>query len=476
LARVNQRVAWPWRVALPGQRWVAAAILVVGFAPWIAQASAQTNDGSGISRLRVINLLPPSASVQTVRLTIDGSPVVTALGFGASSSYISLAAGRRHIQIISAATGSALLDSSPRLAAGQDYTYSLQGLFDGSVVAVQATDEALPAAGRARVRFGNAIPNDLTVQARLRGSAVRFHALTFGMLSAYQDVPTGTYTLEIASPGGQLLLSAPNIALSAGGEYTLYSTGLNTASTAATAAQAGTVVVSSAAGSGVTGTPDASPAASSPGSSLQLVDLLPGALAAGPLKLTLDGQTAVGALGFGATTTPVPLTAGEHHLQVYRAASGAVLLDTVVTLQKNDAATYLLYRLPTNAVGGVLNHVRPASASASADSGRARVRFGNASLQGRALRAALAGGPTFPATAVGGYTAYTDVPAGRYTLQVATADGLALASVADIMVPAGQITTLLALDPGSSSGPGTAAVLALSPAGSQVMLTAAPSP
>jgi len=48
--------------------------------------------------------------------------------------------------------------------------------------------------------------------------------------------------------------------------------------------------------------------------------------------------------------------------------------------------------------------------------------------------------------------------------------------VADIMVPAGQVTTLLALDPGSSSGPGTAAVLALSPAGSQVMLTAPPSP
>ena len=475
MVRVNQRVAWPWRVALPGQRWVAATILVVGFAPWIAQASAQTNDGSGIARLRVINLLPPSASVQTVRLTIDGSPVVTALGFGASSSYLSVAAGKRHIQIISAATGSALLDSSPRLAAGQDYTYSLQGLFDGSVVAVQATDEALPAAaGQARVRFGNAIPNDLTVQARLRGSAVRFHALTFGLLSAYQDAPAGTYTLEIASPGGQLLLSAPNIALSAGGAYTLYSTGLNTASTAATAAQAGTVVVSSAAGSGVTGTPDASPAASSPGSSLQLVDLLPSALSAGPLKLTLDGQTAVGALGFGAATTPIPLTAGEHHLQVYRAASGALLLDTVVTLQKNDAATYLLYRLPANAVGGALNHVRPASASA--DLGRARVRFGNASLQGRALRAALAGGPTFPATAVGGYTAYTDVPAGRYTLQVATADGLALASVADIMVPAGQLTTLLALDPGSSSGPGTAAVLALSPAGSQVMLTAPPSP
>lgn len=475
MVRVNQRVAWPWRVALPGQRWVAAVILVVGFAPWIAQASAQTNDGSGIARLRVINLLPPSASVQTVRLTIDGSPVVTALGFGASSSYLSLAAGRRHIQIISAATGSALLDSSPRLAAGQDYTYSLQGLFDGSVVAVQVTDEALPAAaGQARVRFGNAIPNDLTVQARLRGSAVRFHALTFGLLSAYQDAPAGTYTLEIASPGGQLLLSAPNIALSAGGAYTLYSTGLNTASTAAMAAQAGTIVVSSSAGSGVTGTPDASPAASSPGSSLQLVDLLPSALSAGPLKLTLDGQTAVGALGFGAATMPIPLTAGEHHLQVYRAASGALLLDTVVTLQKNDAATYLLYRLPANAVGGALNHVRPASASA--DSGRARVRFGNASLQGRALRAALAGGPTFPATAVGGYTAYTDVPAGRHTLQVATADGLALASVADIMVPAGQVTTLLAFDPGSSSGPGTAAVLALSPAGSQVMLTAPPSP
>jgi hypothetical protein len=445
-----------------------AMLLCVSMVP--AMARAQTDAVASAARLRLVNLVALAPPARGVTLTVDGNVLVSSVGFGASSAYRSVPAGRRHIQIVDTTTGATILDATASLTAGRTYTYQVTGLLDGTLAAQLSTDTTAPlAAGRARVRFGNAIPDDLMVAARLSGGAADFKEVAFGALSPYQDVPAGTYTLDIASPDGQPLLSVPNVTLTPGQVYTLFCTGLNTVSTVPAAAQPGTVVIASALGTQVAGTPPAP--SSAPGTvttTLQLVDLLPDALAGGPVSLSIDDQTAVGALGFGGATNGIPLAIGTHHLQVYRATGGTLLLDTTLTLQKGTGATYLLYRSAGNAVDGLLAQTHTAPIAAAT----ARVRFANASLQGRSLRATLSSA-TFTAIPLGGVTAYSDLPAGRSTLQISAADGTLLSTMPDTILAGGQTTTLAALDPPGGRGAGV--VVSISSGGSQFLTAPAPS-
>jgi hypothetical protein len=435
-----------------------------------AVAGAQPDVASSTARLRLTDLVAMVPPAEGFRLTVDGEAIAASVGFGASSAYVTLPAGRHHVQISDSTSGATVLTTTARMVGGQAYTYQVAGRLDGTLVAWPATDDARPAAGGlARVRFGNAIPNDLDVQARLKGStAMSFKQAAFAGLSSYQDVPAGTYTLEIASSEGQLLLSVPNVALSAGGVYTLFCTGLNTASTATAAAQAGTVVVSSAQGSDVAGAPDISlPAQGTPGGpswgSFQLVDVAPGALVDGPVSLVLDGQTTVGAVGFGGVTAGIPMAPGEHHVQVYRAAGGAPLVDTTITMQKNVGYSYVLYQGPGNTAGGALAQARSAPVGGTV----ARVRFANASAQGRSLRASLTGAATFVTTTVGSVTGYADVPAGHYGLQITAPDGAVASSAPEVTLSGGQTYILVAID--QPGGRGGEPILAFSPAGSQLI-------
>jgi len=456
---------------------LAATLLASALLP--AAASAQTAGTQaapmGAARLRVLNLAAFATPGQGIRVLVDGYPLTTALGLGASSAYSTLTAGTHHVQIFNGATGMAVLDARPRLLNGNDYTYLIEGRLTGKVYPVLSTDDNTAVmAGQARVRFANAIPNGLAVQARIRGTDAAFRTTSFTGLSAYHTVTAGTYTLDIMSLNGQVLTSLVNIPLASGQVYTLLATGLNTAATVTAAAQQGSVVVSSAAGSQITGAPiSPAPAApnAAPTAALRLVDLVPATATLGSLVLAVDGRAVFGAIGYGGATAYVSLPAGPHRVQVTRSTGGAVAVDTTVTLTPKSTFSLVIHQRANGGYVGTLSTADNTAVPAT----MARVRFSNMAAAGQLLRAALIGATAFPTTPADGFTNYVNVPAGRYILQVYAKDGTVLTTLPNVVLSAGQVSTLFAAD--LSGKPGTAPVLAVSATGGQFLtLPAFPAP
>jgi hypothetical protein len=417
----------------------------------------------GTARLRVIDLAAFTNPTQGIRLYLDGALQASTLGFGSSSAYTTLWAGRHHVQIFAAATGKPVLDTAITLLAAHDYSYLIEGRLQGTVWPVLAQDDTTPpAAGQARVRFANAIPTGSAVTAHLSGGTATFGTTAFTGLSAYRDVPAGPYALEVNLPTGQAVMTLSPVALAPGQVYTLVATGLTSAGTPTNVAQAGTMIILSAMGSQIASASPVLPATASNAANLRLVDLLPTTLIAEPVTLVLDGQSFVGSLGYGSASTYVRLAAGVHHIQVSRLSGGAPLLDTTVTLAASSDSSYVLHQLTATTIGATLTSSEASAPAATS----ARLRLSNMTVGGQAVRAVLVSFANFGTIADGGFSPYVRVPApGHYTLQVFSTNGALLTTIPELAVSGGQSYTLFTVTGLANSTP----VVAISSVGGQVI-------
>lgn len=198
--------------------------------------------GSGSNGTGNLRFVQGSPDAPQVNLLVDGKSVASTLGYANATGYISVRVGSRHVQVVPANGGSAILDTSVSITSSGNQTLIMTGAA-ASTQSVLLTDTSTTStAGDQSVRVVNAataiaaadvyiVPAGTSIAALSPTSA----NLAFNANTGYQLLPSGAY---------QVLLTAP------GTKNSFLDTGALSTSTTSTQNQ--TVIVLDGAGTGFT--------------------------------------------------------------------------------------------------------------------------------------------------------------------------------------------------------------------------------
>lgn len=182
-----------------------AALLGAVLAALVFSIPAFAQDGKAM--VRVAHLSPDAPNVD---VDVNDEPVgaLSGISFGTVSPYLSLPAGTQNVKVYAADDASEpLIQADLDLQGGEAYTLGAVGLVeDGSLAAqIYEDDKSLPAEGKARLRVVHAAPDVASVDvAPGRGGEALFADLGFPNATSYEEVPSGTYTLEARAAGTDL--------------------------------------------------------------------------------------------------------------------------------------------------------------------------------------------------------------------------------------------------------------------------------
>ncbi len=159
-------------------------------------------------RVRVVHASPDAPPVDVL---VDGAKVLERLPFREYSEYLSLPAGAHEIRVNVSGTTTTVLQASPTVEAGNDYTAIAVG-FAGKTPALEllllADDNALPANGNIKVRVVHGAPSapgvDIYVTTpfeTLEGKTAALSSVPFKAASGYLAVPVSLYQARVAVAG-----------------------------------------------------------------------------------------------------------------------------------------------------------------------------------------------------------------------------------------------------------------------------------
>lgn len=182
-----------------------ATLCAATFAVSAAQAQMQNNT----ARVRVVHASPDAPAVD---VWVDGTRVLEALPYKASSAYLSVPAGTRLLQVTPTGTNTIVLEGSYDLTQRRDYTVMAVGNAAGGANPLRyllMNDDTLDARPRnAKLRVVHAAAGAPTVDAYLTtpyetldGKTAAASNVPFKGVSPYYEVPAGPYQLRITLPG-----------------------------------------------------------------------------------------------------------------------------------------------------------------------------------------------------------------------------------------------------------------------------------
>jgi 2',3'-cyclic-nucleotide 2'-phosphodiesterase (5'-nucleotidase family) len=188
----------------------------------------------GYARLAVAHLAPfaNTPAGTSVTVTLDSTPVLTNIVYGASTGYITVTDGAHLVQIYPAGSASPAISSSVVLSANQ--SYSAIAIGDGAnqpLSLLALLDTTAPISGSARVRIGHLAPfadtiTDTLADVRLQDGTLLLGDVPFGAAAPYLTLPAGTYDLKITAPGGSPTLIDPlPVALNSNAILSVFATG-----------------------------------------------------------------------------------------------------------------------------------------------------------------------------------------------------------------------------------------------------------
>lgn len=175
--------------------------------------------------VRAVHASPDAPAVD---VWVDGNVAFQNAPFKGITPYAELGQGIRNIQVVPAgATEPVVINADPDLQNNTDYTIVAVGQLANIEPLVLVDNNALPASGKAHVRFVHASPDAPAVDIAVTGGPVLFGNIPFKGVGDYLPVDAGTYNLEARLAGTDTVaLSLPNIRLQEGTVYTVYAMGL----------------------------------------------------------------------------------------------------------------------------------------------------------------------------------------------------------------------------------------------------------
>lgn len=145
------------------------------------------------------------------------------------SGYLNFRTGDRNLKFSSTNAANALVDSTISVAEGKAYSVFVINTLPSLEILVVEDSSATPASGKAMIRFVHLSPDapDMVVVGE-DGSSV-FEGTSFKEATAFKEVDAKNYSFDIkAAASDDVLLSADNINLQAGGYYTIITRGFVT--------------------------------------------------------------------------------------------------------------------------------------------------------------------------------------------------------------------------------------------------------
>ena len=350
--------------------------------------------------IRVAHLSPDAPDVD---VWVNGAVTLESVPFGAVSDYLEIASGVYIIQVTPAgATSPIVIDATLTLLPGEAYTVAATGLLnDGDLEAIVLIDDQAPLVDAAKIRFIHTSPDAPSVDIAVAccGGAILFEEASFRESLDYIAVGAGTYDLEVRLAGtGTVALLVEGVELKAGGNYTIYATGL------AGDGSLGALAIGDA----------ALPA------KLRVAHLSPDAPA---VDIWVNGARVLEAVPFKAISDYLDLDAGTYQIQVSPAgATEPIVIDATVELEIGTAYTV--------AATGLLADIQPIVLVDDLQTipDGAKVRFVHTSPDAPAVDVGVSGGPVlFRAASFREASEYLSVEGGLYNLEVRLAGTMTVA-------------------------------------------------
>jgi hypothetical protein len=175
----------------------------------------------------MVQVIHASPDAPGVDILVDNSVAVTNLTFAQNTSYLPVNEGTRNIKVNVTGTNQTAIEANLDLM--QDKYYSI---FATNVVAnltplVLQDDLAMPAEGKAHVRFVHLSPNAPAVDITLADGTVVFGNVEFSGYVDFTPLNIGTYDLQVRVHGTEVVvLELPGVQLENKKIYTVYAKGL----------------------------------------------------------------------------------------------------------------------------------------------------------------------------------------------------------------------------------------------------------
>ena len=185
---------------------------------------------SSSTRIRMVNAMPDEGSLD---MLIDTKAGVASVGYGGTSSYVTIATGSQQLQVEATGSTTILIDRTDSIASGSNYTLlSLNFSFDPSSLLL-TDDNSAPTSGDFKLRVVNASPGMgpqdvyiVTAGTDITSVDPTFTGMGFGDASAYTSLAAGDYDVIFAVPNQKFItLDSGKLTIASGQIRTLL--GLN---------------------------------------------------------------------------------------------------------------------------------------------------------------------------------------------------------------------------------------------------------
>lgn len=202
-------------------------------APVFSLSSCNKDDDNdneaSTSKVMVVHASPDAPNVD---VRVNNTIALTNVAYPVNSPYTELASGETNIKVSPTGTTTYVIDANVTLA--PDKAYSVFAIDEVSDIkaAVVVDDLTTPAAGKSHVRFFHFSPDAPAVDIAVTDGPVLFSNRQFNdqstnaSLANFTPVDAGTYNLEVRPAGtNTVVLTIPNVTLSAGKIYTVFAKG-----------------------------------------------------------------------------------------------------------------------------------------------------------------------------------------------------------------------------------------------------------
>lgn len=194
--------------------------------------SCNKNDSSSNPSKTNVMVVHASPNAPAVDVRINNSVALTNVAYPTNSSYNSINSGSTNIKVSPTGTTNYVIDATVNFDANKYYSVFAIDSVTKIKAAVVTDDLTAPASGKAHIRFFHFSPNAPAVDIAVTGGPVLFANRSFNdqtanaSLANFTPVDAGTYNLEVRAAGtNTVVLSLPNIALTAGKIYTVFAKG-----------------------------------------------------------------------------------------------------------------------------------------------------------------------------------------------------------------------------------------------------------
>jgi uncharacterized protein DUF4397 len=189
--------------------WI-SRFLIVGMAVLVATASILTTSGCSSDGHAFIRFVHASPDAPNVDILIDGNSVATNIAYAASTNYIQVHDGSRHIQVKATGTTTTLIDVNKNLNKNTYYTGLAVGkVSDSTLTGLLVTDDhSAPPSGQVKLRAIQASPTagavDIFVEAPgtgVIGQTPTVANVAFQAATAFLSEAAGSYEVYVTTTG-----------------------------------------------------------------------------------------------------------------------------------------------------------------------------------------------------------------------------------------------------------------------------------